>query len=182
MPTLNPRINVTVTPPQYDLLSRLAKHQGKSRAAVLLDLFETVTPVLERVVVALDAAGQVQAQATAGLKRSVESAEQALRPLVATAQGQLDMLVEQALKGSSHEGMVRYSAWADPSRPAAVPRSGAERHGSRPGGATVAPRRRQTPRPVTRGSGNPKTGGIGTLANAIATRVKAGPATPRRGK
>ena len=156
MPTQNPRIVVTVKPPQYELLKRLAAAQHTSMASVFLDLFETVTPVLERVVIALEAATEVQSQATAGLKRSVESAEQALRPLVATAQGQLDMLMEAALKGTSHEGMVRYSSWAEAPRTDPVPRSGAERPASRPRARQKATKRRSNPRPVTRGSGNTK--------------------------
>ena len=175
MPTQNPRIVVTVSPPQYVLLKRLAKAQHKSMAAVFLELFETVTPVLERVVIALEAATEVQAQATAGFKRSVEEAEQTLRPLVSTAQGQLDMLIEQALKGTSHEGMVRYSAWAEPPRSDSGPRTGGERPAARPRARQRATRARRDPRPVTRGSGNPKTGGIGTLARSIAAQVKAGP-------
>lgn len=164
MPTQNPRVLLTLKPHQYELVTRLAKAQRKSRAAVFLELFETVTPMLERVVVAVEAAHQVQSQGMASFKDSVERAEAALLPLVDAAQGQMDMLIAQV---------------AAPSPSTSEP--AIER--DRAGGARrsmPASKGRVSPRPVTRGPGNPKTGGVERVAASIARAVRAGPVRRRK--
>jgi hypothetical protein len=92
MPTAKPRLQVTLTRPQYDLLKRLAKLQGRSASSVVAELFEQVYPVLERVAVVLQAAARAQESAKDGLRLSTEQAERDLRPVVAQALGQLDLL------------------------------------------------------------------------------------------
>lgn len=141
MPTANPRLMLTLTHAQYDLLSRLAKVQGRSRAAIVVDFLQTVVPVFERVVVAAEAAQRAQVQATEGLRDSVQAAEAAILPHVSAAMGQLDLLVEEAVKSSD--------ASIDP-------RKGPRRSAGRAGRASSAPRspgRSRSPRPVTRGPG-----------------------------
>ena len=137
MPTRNPRINVTVSGPQYELLSRLARVQGRSRSAVLLDLFETVTPVLERVCVVAEAAERAQSQAKEGLQAAAERAEAALSPLLAKAMGQLDLLVEDSVKRFKGHGPAGGA-------PAERARSARPRGSRTPG---------KSPRPVIRGPG-----------------------------
>lgn len=141
MPTNNPRLMLTLTPEQYELLSRLAKAQDRSRAAVVMELLETVIPVLERVVVAVEAAQQVQDRARDGLRSSVEAAEAAMLPHVAAAMGQLDLLVEQAVRSHGAE----HAPGTGPRRP----------EGSAAGAPRAArpPRRSESPRSVTRGPG-----------------------------
>jgi hypothetical protein len=126
MPTARPRIQVTVTESQYQLLKRLAKLQSRSMSAVLSELFDQIEPVYERVAVVLQAAVRAQASMKEGMTQGMEQAEAELAPLVGAAMGQLDLLVNQA------EGYA-----AD-----AAARSRAE-HGSAAA----------SPRPVTRGSG-----------------------------
>ncbi len=137
MPTRNPRINVTVSPEQYILLSRLSRVQGRSRSAVLLDLFETVTPVLERVCVVAEAAERAQFQAKEGLQAAAERAEAALSPMLAEAMGQLDLLVEDSVK--------RFKGHGRPSGAPPVRVRSTRSGGSRSPG--------KSPRPVTRGPG-----------------------------
>ncbi|SRR5579883_1761442 len=168
MPTVNPRVNVTLEPQQYELLSRLARAQRRSRSAILRELLELVIPVLGRVVVAVEGAQRAQEMARTGLRESVERAEAAILPHVQAAMGQLDLLVDQLTQGA-------------PSRPADTPPSA-------PGEARVAARRRgrkrpngqRDPRPVTRGSGTGvatphKRGQVPDLAREIARRIEAGP-------
>lgn len=168
MPTKNPRLQITLSPQQYELLTRLSRAQRRPRTAVLMELLETVTPVLERVVVAIEAAERTQVMAREGLRRSIDQAEQALLPHVQAAMGQFDMFVDRVVEGaaSSAGGGV----------------------GARDAGGARAPRRRsppgrkgrQDPRPVTRGSGTgvatpPKRGQPADLAGAIARRIEEGP-------
>jgi hypothetical protein len=128
MPTAKPRIQVTVTESQYQLLKRLAQLQHRSMSAVLSEIIDQIEPVYERVAVVLQAAVRAQASMKEGMTQGMEQAEAELAPLVGKAMGQLDLLVNQA------EGYAE----------AAASRSGAER-----GSAS------ESPRPVTRGSGTP---------------------------
>lgn len=141
MPTANPRVNVTLKPHQYELLSRLGRAQGRSRAAILLELLELVFPVLERVVVAVEGAQRAQDLAREGLRESAERAEAAILPHVQAAMGQLDLLVEEAVRSAGNSispgmGTPRLGESAGRALPA----------GRLPGGG-------RDPRPVTRGSG-----------------------------
>lgn len=175
MPTTNPRVNVTLSAQQYELLSRLARAQGRSRSAILLELLELVTPVLERVVVAVEGAVRAQELASTGLRESVERAEAAILPHVQAAMGQLDLLVDQVTQGAPSPPAVGAPSAPGEARVAAR-RRGRER-----------PKGRRGPRPVTRGPGTgaarpPKRGQVPDLAAAIARRIESGPAkrTERR--
>jgi hypothetical protein len=96
MPTVNPRIQVTIKPSQYRLLKNLAKLRRLSMSRVLSELFDEIEPVYERVAVVLQAAVRAQSSATAGMRHAFEKAEGEMAPHVAAAMGQLDLLVAQA--------------------------------------------------------------------------------------
>ena len=99
MPTRNPRVNVTVTPERYDLISRLAKIQSCSRSAILIELLDMVAPVWERVVVVAEAAQRAQVQAKEVLQDSLDRAEAEILPHVMQAQGQVDLLLQGVTRG-----------------------------------------------------------------------------------
>jgi hypothetical protein len=67
MPTLNPRINVTVSPSLDMLVARLAVHQRVSKSQVLRELLQTAEPTLQRVVALLDAASTSSREVLTGL-------------------------------------------------------------------------------------------------------------------
>ena len=46
MPTINPRINVTLSPSLYGMVGELAKYQRVSRSMVLRELLEASEPAL----------------------------------------------------------------------------------------------------------------------------------------
>jgi hypothetical protein len=167
MPTINPRVNVTLKPNQYELLTRLGRAQGRSRSAILLELLELVFPVLERVVVAVEGAQKAQDMARDGIRESVERAEQAILPHVAAAMGQLDAFVDQVVGLSS----------ADRETSERPPAGGPEAAGGRRS-------RPRNPRPVTRGSPRggkaPNGAPQEALGAAIAARVRRGPQAGRR--
>jgi hypothetical protein len=135
VPTINPRIQVTVKPSQYVLLQRLAKLQKRSMSKVLSELFDEIEPVYERVAVVLEAASRAQVTARTGMADAFKQAEAEMAPHVAAAMGQFDMLVNTF----GHEAAVVAGA---------------------PSGARIAaPPSAPTPSPVTRGSGLPRVGG-----------------------
>ena len=129
MPTAKPRLQITLTRPQHELLTNLARLQERSASSIVTELLDQVLPVLERVAVVLQAATRAQESAKEGLKGSLESAERDMRPHVAAALGQLDLLAMELGQG-----------------PSTPPDAAAERRR----------RRGADPRLVTRGSGTEK--------------------------
>lgn len=133
MATSKPRITITLEPHRHELLRRLAAHQGVSMSSIVVDLLETVAPVLERVCVAIESAKKAQDSVRVNLVRMAEESEQAVQPLLAQAMGQLDIFL---------------SACGD----------AAQSEGTPPRGEDPTPQAATNPRPVTRGSGPKKKG------------------------
>lgn len=86
MPTLNPRINVTLSPSLYGMVETLAKHQRVSRAMVLRELLEASEPALAQVVAMMEAA---ESMSQAAKKRMLQDMDQTI--------GKLENKAEQAL-------------------------------------------------------------------------------------
>lgn len=86
MPTLNPRINVTLSPSLYGMVETLAKHQRVSRAMVLHELLEASEPALAQVVAMMEAA---ESMSQAAKKRMLQDMDQTI--------GKLENKAEQAL-------------------------------------------------------------------------------------
>jgi hypothetical protein len=78
MPTLNPRVNVTLSPTLDRLVDRLATHQRVSKSQVLRELLETAEPALQRVVLLMDAASKAQREVRNGLARSLGKAQDSI--------------------------------------------------------------------------------------------------------
>lgn len=72
MPTLNPRVNVTLSPSLDTLISSLAEFQRVSKAAVLRELLEAAEPSLRQVVALMQAAKVASAAARGNLVRDLE--------------------------------------------------------------------------------------------------------------
>lgn len=94
MPSVNPRINLTLPPHRYELLSRLARLQGSSRAGIISETMELVYPMLERVCVVLEAAQKAQQTRHDGLREVVTKAEAELMPLLYEAASQFDLFMD----------------------------------------------------------------------------------------
>lgn len=79
MATTKPRVNLTLEPEHYAILTRLAKVQGTSRARIINELFKEVVPQLESVVVTLEqakaAAEKLTPEAKARLRTMMEGKE-----------------------------------------------------------------------------------------------------------
>jgi hypothetical protein len=144
MPTRNPRVNVTLPQHHFEVITRLAQLQGRSRSAVIAELLDAAIPVLERVVVVGESAVRAQVVAREELRDSFASAEAAILPHVTAAMDQLDMLLGP---GPATDHAPR-QGWAPPLRLSANERSEPPRSRRRSSGGTAL-----DPRPVTRGSG-----------------------------
>lgn len=100
MPTAKPRITLTLTEHQHDLLSRLSALQGVSMSSIVVDFLDSVVPVLERVAVVLQQAKDAPESVKKQLRETAEQAERDMLPFASEMMGQLDMLVGLAGAGS----------------------------------------------------------------------------------
>lgn len=99
MPTLNPRINVTLSPSLDHLVHRMAVHQRASKSQVLRELLEAAEPALQRAVALMDAASRATAEVRGGLAAHLDRAQDATEDALAVVLSRLDRgrdLVDQA--------------------------------------------------------------------------------------
>lgn len=73
MPTINPRINVTLSPSLYGMVGELAKYQRVSRSMVLRELLEASEPALAQVVAMMRAAEDMSEAARRRLLQDMDS-------------------------------------------------------------------------------------------------------------
>ena len=100
MPTVNPRINVTLSPSVDALVTRLATFQRCSKSAVVRELLESAEPTFARVVVLMEAAAKASSSVRGDLARSLERSQDAAEDVLAGALMRIDRasvdLVSQA--------------------------------------------------------------------------------------
>ena len=94
MPTLKPRVQVTLEPETHRVIERLAELQGRTRGAVIADLLESVSPSLTRTVALLEAAAEAPEQVKKGLRKAVEAAHQDIAEFAGDASRQLDVFLD----------------------------------------------------------------------------------------
>lgn len=135
MPTIKPRVQVTLEPYDHEVIERLAALQGRTRGAVIADLLHEVIPALARTVALLEAAASAPEQVKKGLRRVVDSVHDDLVRVSGDSIKQMDFLLSE-LGGGRVEG----GAGCTPPRPAKMSKKAVSFVGS-------------TPVPVTRGSG-----------------------------
>lgn len=75
MPTVNPRVNVTLSPSIDGLVQRFARLTGQSKSQVLRELLEAAEPALQRAAALMEAASKAQGQLLDGLARSLNAAQ-----------------------------------------------------------------------------------------------------------
>lgn len=96
MPTTKPRITITLSQHQHDLLGAMANAQKVSMSSIVVELLDTAVPVLERVMDLINAAKRAPKEALDELKRSLDRAEHNVLGMQEEAIGQLDLLVKEA--------------------------------------------------------------------------------------
>lgn len=103
MPTVKPRIAVTLPQETFDVLARLAELQNRSRGSVVAELLVEITPPLARTVALLEAAFAAPDQVKQGLRSVVEGVHRELVAVSGDGINQMDMLLEQ-LKAMPDDG------------------------------------------------------------------------------
>lgn len=101
MPTVKPRITITLTDHQHAVLSSLATVQKVSMSSIVVDLVDATLPVLERLASVLQNAANAPQSVLDDLRRSLASAEQDTVGMSSDVMGQLDLLVEASGGGAA---------------------------------------------------------------------------------
>jgi hypothetical protein len=143
MPTLNPRVNVTLSPSLDSLVARLAELERVSKSQVLRELLETAEPALSHAVALMEAAQGASAKARSNLAKDLHSGIKAVEGtselmLQNFAHHTRDMVTEaEAIRGRRPAAPVRGVPRAVRSDPA--PRKRAPGGGIRAIGAKRPP-------------------------------------------
>lgn len=90
MPTINPRVQVTLSPSLDALVQSLASHSNASKSQVLRELLEAAEPALRRAVALMDAASQATKEVHTGIARSLDLAQSRIERSMSEAMSQLD--------------------------------------------------------------------------------------------
>lgn len=94
MPTVKPRITITLTEQQHAVLSSLAGLQRVSMSSIVVDLLDTTLPVLERLAGVLHNASTAPQHVLDELRRTAHSAENELSGIGPSVMGLLDEMVD----------------------------------------------------------------------------------------
>lgn len=82
MPTIKPRINLTVSPELYALVSDLSQLEGRSRSAIICDVLEAAMLPLQAVRDVLRRASSIKGEELAALEARLVQAQEGLQPVV----------------------------------------------------------------------------------------------------
>jgi hypothetical protein len=93
MPTIKPRVQVTLESSTHEVIQRLAALQGRTRGSIIAELLDEVAPALTRTVALLEAAAAAPEQVRAGLRNVVEGVHRDLVAASGDSVGQLDILL-----------------------------------------------------------------------------------------
>ena len=136
MPTLKPRVQVTLEPSTHEVIERLAKLQGRTRGAIIADLLNSVAPSLTRTVALLEAAMEAPNEVKRGLRSVVEGLHNELVSVAGDASSQLDMLMgklsEDAHADAADPHVVTRGSGITPPVSSQLPKKPRKR--SKPGG------------------------------------------------
>jgi hypothetical protein len=131
MPTAKPRVQVTLTRPSYESVSRVARARGVSRSHVIAELFEAARPALDRVAELIEVSKAAPKEVMQRFMLASDATEKGMSDLFTSSLGQLDLLIHGIRDGKPWDSFGGEEMRAQRALPLAV----------------------QDPRPVTRGSG-----------------------------
>lgn len=106
MPTIKPRIAVTLNQNTFEVIARMASLQGCSRGSVVAELLDSVAPSLSRTVALMEAAAQAPKQVRDGLRAVVENTHDDLVRVSGDAIQQLDFLLGEFSRESVNPHVV----------------------------------------------------------------------------
>jgi predicted DNA-binding protein len=90
MPTVNPRITITLKPEVHAILKRLSAATDNSQSAIVSELLESSVPVFERMVLVLEAAKAAQQGMASDIAQGLERAQSKIETQLGLMLGELD--------------------------------------------------------------------------------------------
>jgi hypothetical protein len=123
MPTVNPRINVTLSPSLNALVGQLASLTRVSKSQVLRELLEAAEPALQRAVALMGAAKGATAAAMAGLADRLQRDQDAAEDSAALVLARLDRVTGD-LVGQAEAVRGKRPSRAAPRRAIGLPTRG----------------------------------------------------------
>lgn len=93
MATTKPRITVTLTKRQHEVISSIAQMGGGSMSAFIGEMLESALPTLERMAATFQKVKQAQDRERSRIIESMDRAQTALEPVVMEAVGQFDLFL-----------------------------------------------------------------------------------------
>lgn len=79
------RINISLEPETYNLITKLSEHRKCSRSAIIRDLIDASAPALQQTLDILESVSKMDAKALAAFKNSLAAAEGSINTSVADA-------------------------------------------------------------------------------------------------
>jgi predicted DNA-binding protein len=95
MPTIKPRITVTLSERQHAVLRSLSKSSGQSMSAYIAELMELVLPTLERMAATMQALAQTRDGEMQRVREQLDEAQRVFEPVAMAAVAQADMVMER---------------------------------------------------------------------------------------
>lgn len=95
MPTLKPRVQVTLEPSTHEVIERFAFLQGRTRGSVIAEMLDAIAPSLVRTVALLEAAAEAPNDVKRGLRAAVEGIQDELIGVAGDATNQLDLIMSE---------------------------------------------------------------------------------------
>lgn len=133
MPTLKPRVQVTLEPHTHEVIERLATLQGRTRGSVIAELLDSIAPSLGRTVAILEAAMEAPNDVKRGLRAMVEDLHQEVISTSGDASRQLDMVLDRLSEQEANPHVVTRGSGINP--PAVVTGPKKTRKPSKPRGS-----------------------------------------------
>lgn len=134
MPTLKPRVAVTLENQTHEVISRLASLQKRSRGAVIADLLDSIVPALSRTVALLEAAREAPNEVKRGLISVIEGIHEDFVAVSGKSTGDLDEFINRLKSGGDAQGV----------NPRLVTRGSGIRNTTKPAGGK-SPKNRSNP-------------------------------------
>lgn len=100
MPTVRPRLSITLTEPLHLVLSRFADLTDQSMSSLIVQFLDHAAPQLERITVMLQAAKDATPEALAQVKRTLDQAEAVLQSHQGALMTSMDLFTRPLMKNA----------------------------------------------------------------------------------
>lgn len=110
MATANPRITITLTSRQHDLLRAISDCSNQPMSRFISDMIEAASPTLERMAATFKAVQKVQHEERDKFIKAMDAAQADLEPAVLDVVGQYDMFLGKMEAAASAVGAERTAA------------------------------------------------------------------------